>query len=54
MHAKETLPVYETIDCPQSLIANVKDQKLNLSTVVPISKHAANGTHNQGRIQDLM
>ena len=38
---KETSPVYETVDCPQSLIANVNDQKLNLSTAVPM-----NETHN--------
>ena len=36
--------MYETIDCPQSLISKIKDQKLNLSTAVP--KHATNETHN--------
>ena len=46
MHVRETLLV---IDCPPSLIANAKDQKLDPSTVVP--EHTANETHNGSKTE---
>ena len=46
---RETLPVYETIGCPQSLIANTKNQKLNPSTVVP--EYTANETYNGSKTE---
>lgn len=38
-------------DCPQSLAANTKDQKLNPTTTVDTQCHAVNENHNGSNLK---